>query len=545
MSAYIKAKFKGVFKKTKSHHVGNFVHSDFDWKYIELTNCENIDDFDAELHKTHDYKFYKKITTHRLWKIGKKTEIFITSGENQFYSGNIYNVLLNNIKLSKDESSFLGSDWREVLADVYFQIEPKKKIKDAIIKTHNNVSGVNIIGNQNQVEVDKKGNFVSGVNNFSGNDSIVDIQGVGNSFTSNGDSNSSIGQSLPISQSIGRWSKWISRILLGILFLLFLIYLWNSGRSLFYILAVLGFLWLLSRIINLGSIFRIIGSILLFGFIGYFILKLFYDTNTGSIPIKKREGNIKITPPKETDTNGDGKIDDEISSKEIKWYDFANAFYKANYNTSVSSFQNSTLQQAELRNRITNYNSSADFYGQFYSGLYKIDENKIRAISKIFSDSAAKKNMDALQTAEMVVTFIQEIPYYLVHEGTCEVAIQSGNTFMVEYHQKHKPCLPNIVAGVQSPYEFLHNLKGDCDTRSLLAFSILKELNIASSVWVSEAYGHSILGVGVPVGYGIHKEINGVSHYGVELTAKGYRLGMVAPENNIPVNWDVAIFYNH
>lgn len=391
MSTYIKAKFKGVFKKTKSHHVGNFVHSDFDWKYIEISNCEKIDDFDAETHKTHDYKFYKKITTHRFWKIGKKTEIFITSGENQFYSGNIYNVLLNNIKLSKDETSLLGSDWRELSADVYFQIESKTKIKDAIIKTDKNDSGVNIISNQNKLEVDHNGNFVSGVNIFSGNDSIVDIQGDGNNVTSQGDSNSSIGQSLPISQSIGRWSKWISRILLGILFLLMLLYLWSSAKSFFYILVVLGLLWLLSRIINLGRVFRILGSLLLFGVVGYFILKLFYDTSTGTTPVKKREGNIKITPPKETDTNGDGKVDDEITGKEINWYDFSNVFYKAKYNTSIASFENSTSQQAELKNNITDYHSSVDFYSQFYSGLFQIDKNKIRSIAKIFSDSAAKK----------------------------------------------------------------------------------------------------------------------------------------------------------
>ena len=177
--------------------------------------------------------------------------------------------------------------------------------------------------------------------------------------------------------------------------------------------------------------------------------------------------------------------------------------------------------------------------------MFKIDQNKIRTIAKIFSDSATKKNMDAAQTAEMVVTFVQEIPYYLVHEGTCNEAMQSGNSFMLEYHQQGRPCLPNIVAGVQSPYEFLHNLKGDCDTRSLLAFSILKELNIACSVWISDTYGHSILGVGVPVGYGIHKDINGVTHYGVELTAKGFRLGMVAPEHNNAYNWDISIYYNH
>jgi hypothetical protein len=152
--------------------------------------------------------------------------------------------------------------------------------------------------------------------------------------------------------------------------------------------------------------------------------------------------------------------------------------------------------------------------------------------------------MDAASTAEMVITFIQEIPYCLVHEGSCSDAIKYGG-FMQEYHQADKPCLPQIIGGVQSPYEFLHNLKGDCDTRSLLGHAILAKLNIASSVWVSETYGHSILGVAVPVGNGIYKEINGVKHYGVELTAKGFRLGMVAPEHARPGNWDITLYNNH
>ena len=152
--------------------------------------------------------------------------------------------------------------------------------------------------------------------------------------------------------------------------------------------------------------------------------------------------------------------------------------------------------------------------------------------------------MNQIEVAEMVVTFIQEIPYYLVHDGTCQMAIQSGNDFVREYHRAKKPCISNIKGGVQSPYEFLHNLKGDCDTRSLLGFTILTELKIPCSVWVSEVYGHSILGVGVPVGHGIFKSIEGVKHYGVELTAKGFRLGMVAPENARSANWDISIYNN-
>ena len=545
MSPYFKAKFKGVFKKTKSHHTGSFVHSDFDWKHIEINELAEIHIFDIDAHKTHDYKFYNKIPSRRFWEFGKKTEIFIPIGNDEFFSDTIYNVVIKNIKLTKDESSLLGSDWREANADIYFQLEPKKKIKDVLFKKDEKTNGSNIIDNQNKTESGNLDKRVSGFNDFSESDSKGYVQNESNALSTQEDNNTSIDQTFPISQSIGRSSKWASRLLMGFLFLLLLFYLWNSNKTLFYITAGLGLLWLISRIFNLANIFKFIASLLLIGVIGYFILKLFYDTSTGSTPVVKREGNIKITPPQETDTNGDGRIDDGITGKEINWYDFSNLFYKAKYNTSVAFFKSSISQQSEIKNQIKVFNSSVDFYTQFYNGLYKMDQNKIKEIAKIFSDSASKKNMNATETAEMVITFIQEIPYCLVHEESCQKAIESGDDFMVSYHQQHKPCLPNIIGGVQSPYEFLHNLKGDCDTRSLLGFSILRELNIASSIWVSEIYGHSILGVGVPVGYGIHKEINGKSHYGVELTAKGYRLGMVAPENNNSNNWNITTYFNH
>jgi hypothetical protein len=147
----------------------------------------------------------------------------------------------------------------------------------------------------------------------------------------------------------------------------------------------------------------------------------------------------------------------------------------------------------------------------------------------------------------MVVTFIQEIPYVLVHQNSCQQIMQSEKegSFIVTYHQDKKPCLPNIPGGVQSPYEFLHNLKGDCDTRSLLGYAILKKMNISASVWVSQAYGHSILGVGLPVGNGVSKNVNGLNHYGVELTNKGFRLGVISPQQRDMSNWDIALYFNN
>jgi hypothetical protein len=177
--------------------------------------------------------------------------------------------------------------------------------------------------------------------------------------------------------------------------------------------------------------------------------------------------------------------------------------------------------------------------------MEQLDSPKLDSIVRKLKTTAVQKKLNPARTAEMVCTFIQEIPYFLVHQLDCkQIVKEAGSGFIVEYHMQNKPCLPEIPAGVQSPYEFMHNLKGDCDTRSLLAFTILKKMGIPASVWISEAYGHSVLGVGLPIASGFYKEVNGVKHYAVELTAKGFRLGMISPEQQIESNWDIALFYN-
>jgi len=172
------------------------------------------------------------------------------------------------------------------------------------------------------------------------------------------------------------------------------------------------------------------------------------------------------------------------------------------------------------------------------------DNTKVDSLAKVVHKVSKDRSYSPLETAEYLVSLIQEIPYVLVHDQSCQEVVNQSGGFVRDYHVQRKPCLPNVIAGVQSPYEFMHTLEGDCDTRSLLGHAVLRKLGISSSVWISEQYGHSILGVGVPVTSRAKKILNGVPHYGVELTAKGFRVGMIAPDQMHMRNWDVAIFKN-
>ena len=296
-----------------------------------------------------------------------------------------------------------------------------------------------------------------------------------------------------------------------------------------------------------------------FGLIGkflkwYFILALVYVLFTGISGWIKRSGGgearvqtgdakVKTEKPRlnpKQDTLSTSPWD-YLTAHRVEWNDFTSNRYLAEYSTSSLSYDDSKKQRNPWANPQTN--NALVYWNGLYGSLSAYDSSKLDSLTEYFVSESKRKELDAAATAEMVITFIQEIPYCLIHDGTCNEASQLGG-FVKEYHETNKPCLPQIIGGVQSPYEFMHNLKGDCDTRSLLGFTILSRLGIPASMWVSEAYGHSVLGVGVPGPVNNIKSVNGFRHAGVELTSKGFRIGMLSPSHSNMNNWDVVLFKN-
>lgn len=264
---------------------------------------------------------------------------------------------------------------------------------------------------------------------------------------------------------------------------------------------------------------------------------------TGEEQVDTGNDNIEIDPPQlnpKQDTLA-AMPWDYLTRHRIRWQDFIPQYHLAQYQTSSLEFASSQSMHAHFEN--PGYTDALQYWNAVYAEFSERDLSKLDSLADYFRMEQQKRNLNSVQTAEMVITFIQEIPYCLIHEGSCAEANQAAS-FIAEYHQSGKPCLPNIITGLQSPYEFIHNLKGDCDTRSLLGFSLLSKLGIPASVWVSEPYGHSILGVGLGSGSSYYKMVGGIRHSAVELTAKGFRLGMISPEQGDMNNWKIALYKN-
>ena len=525
---HIRGKFIGTYESKGSNSMGFYNFSEIHWTYLKIEDLELLTNFDFQESKTGDFWFSKKINQKTKFNFLKKTtEVFIPRGETEYFSDDLHNVIIKNIDVKKEAIAFKTHSFIEVTGDIYFQVETKPKVVEKIIL---NKVGPILNSTGSGVNIDESG--ADWIENDSKTNNVIENQ-----------HEKVIAPIVSDPISTPSNYKWIWN-LLGILFWLgFLMFCWYSFPKLFYIFLFVGLGWFLTRFFGksvFGKIFSFLLIFILFG-IG---LTYFSNKSKDLMPVETKDGKIKISPPIKTDQKEGSNNKDFSTEKEIQWFDFINNQYLAKYATSSLMFFESQKKDNELAKN-GNSTNIVSYYNGLYAGMVQNDSPKIKEIVKQFADKSRAKNLNQLQTAEMVTTFIQEIPYFLVHDYSCQKAMDdSKDAFIIKYHQDGKPCLANIPAGVQSPYGFLHNLKGDCDTRSLLAFTILKELHISASIWVSEAYGHSILGVGLPVAGGVYKTIDGMNHYGVELTAKGFRIGMVGPNNKNMSNWDIALYYN-
>ena len=517
---YYKGKFTGLLNPKNGKHHGTVTFSEITWDYLRIDEIEKISIANIDEYKTGDFWYKEKIRARKRFNFFRDTtQLFIPRGTDLYFGKSIFQVLLKNLKITPNNSSSYSKDIIEVTGDIYFQIRTKAIKKEEIVKEENIEKGGNGL---NVLEEGKNGN-------------------TSNTKQTEEEEEEQIPK--PITPQINKTNK--SSNILGTLFwIAFLWFAWKTFPSAILLFIVLGIGWFITRFIGrkiLGGIFTFILLFIVFAV----VLNLFSKGGSNLAPIKTRQGSVKTSNPFVTEDKDGGNRSQIMTQKSIEWFDFKERNYNATYNTSAQDFEQELRAHQQIADEAQKQ-PSEEMYSFLYAKMVNLDQTKIDSVVAIFKDSVQTKKLSPIATAEMVVTFIQEIPYYLVHDRSCKEVLQnSGSAFFKEYHRQKKPCLSEVPFGVQSPFEFLHNLKGDCDTRSLLAFAILKKLNIPCSVWISQTYGHSILGVGLPVGVGMYKNVAGVKHYGVELTAKGYKLGAVSPSQNVTSNWDVALTFNN
>jgi hypothetical protein len=145
-----------------------------------------------------------------------------------------------------------------------------------------------------------------------------------------------------------------------------------------------------------------------------------------------------------------------------------------------------------------------------------------------------------MEFAEMVVTCIQDIPYSFVFQSDCLPAENYEKSIKNILNNCPDCCIGNVLYGIQNPVSFIQNLKGDCDTRTVLIYSILKHFNYDVAILNSEFYRHSILGLNLPKS-GLSKIYKGKKYVLWETTAKYYSAGDLPSGFNDLQHWNVVL----
>lgn len=234
---------------------------------------------------------------------------------------------------------------------------------------------------------------------------------------------------------------------------------------------------------------------------------------------------VNIDNPSEIDstTNTDSTI-----SVLWSWFDFNNQ-----WQVILFKYKQKNLEKARKNRMITTTYQELLIHDMPYLDdlIYSI-KNKIK-----------QQDLDYLGAISYVCSAIQYNPYTLVLPSTgIEIPTGSGKYFNCPCDIKGMKftanCMPQSNGlgccnnvdpmGVYSPLEYAVGRTGDCDTRSLLAFTILSSMGFDVALMISESQSHSVLGISLPSSsiYSNATDRNGKRYVLWELTSKDWRLGL-------------------
>ena len=566
---YLKGTASGFYKSISKNQSGHYTFNSFDFQTIDIRNSEVVIPFNSNELKIGFY--------HEFISPIKEARVFIN--ETDFIQEPIDELLFTDIKIG-EVVSINSEAHQSYTANVYYKL--KKKIIEPIKKKEPLLPIFNIIKNKT-IDI----NTARAVNTINHEETIQNkIKTVIPQNTENRNFFNLMLGSFIISVLVFlalffifglNPFTWLLPIffliimlleglktrfpgsnnplqpkrnflnLIGWIILFYACYrLMSNGfaiKSALLALLGLGFI-LLSRT---GRLLKFIGGLLsLFAIIALLSQFNFFNPKKGT----KKDDNTEYdnTDEDKWDYKPE-EVTDTIYSKEkdtiavtylkhnLKWNDNNQNPHQALLLVRKDYFNIANIKRNQLE---INSNNFKDYYHQIYSNLINQNKSFLDSVAKEYSRIGKTENLNRQQFADMVVTSIQNIPYYLVHDLSHREADLKYGGFISEYHQTGKPCLDKIKFGVQAPVEFIGNFKGDCDTRSLFLFHVLSKFGYNVVMLGSEQYSHCIIGISGNYS-GDFVSYNGLKYYVWETTATGYTPGNISPECGNMRYWVVEL----
>jgi hypothetical protein len=210
------------------------------------------------------------------------------------------------------------------------------------------------------------------------------------------------------------------------------------------------------------------------------------------------------------------------------WMEYLNnGSFCSRYNVMYEDVHNAAWSRNNIS--VENWTTDPDYWRQVYAKLYTDNKDHLKSVQDSLLMIKEQLNLNRDDFARMVVSFVQDIPYEYVIPDEC-----TGS--------ETAPCNGNVSMGIYSPVEFLGAMHGDCDTRTVLLYTLLRNFGYEPLILNSNQYLHSMLALDV-ASSGDEFEWKGRHYAFWETTNVGWLPGMLPPDMNNKDYWAVALDY--
>lgn len=249
---------------------------------------------------------------------------------------------------------------------------------------------------------------------------------------------------------------------------------------------------------------------------------------------KTRHGHSKTSSTPDTDRIS--IAEDSLIIHKVSWEDYSARLYSGDVIVSRMNYEGAR----ETRNSLTPQGTNGtDFWHSIYKKLEINNRDKLHYVYKMLDDIRVENDLSAREFADVIVSCVQHIPYVLVLNDDCNPDLYD-QAFIKDYLTHDQSCQCCVRFGLYAPTEFCGNLKGDCDTRTLLLYTILGHFGYDAVIMNSDVYHHSIIGLNIPSN-GVYKTYNNKKYYAWETTARGFELGQLPASISNMQLWNVIM----
>lgn len=347
------------------------------------------------------------------------------------------------------------------------------------------------------------------------------------SYVDNGGCLNSIGE------GISGFFLLLGYLFYGGIFIIFIVFLIQLiGWNLLYLIGFVLLIWGISKLFQIIRFGRVLGyffNLFFLFFIGLTLYSLFNNLEFGSTGYKRTEPK-----PKTVEEVKENSTIDYVHH--IKWEDFKDNQYETNLRVN-SDF---VLYEQNIKSTLPQIRSEND-YNIILKRLYQESEESLYHVFKSLDSIKTNNNINLYDFPQVIVSMVQSIPYYAILDASCNPYDYRDET--MRDLLLNNPCQGYVKFGLKSPSEFLKDIKGDCDSRTLFLFCILKHYNYDVAIFGSKVYKHSMLGISFenPDYNLIYKEHNGKKYYLWETTSENFNMGVIPKEINDVQYWNLNL----